>query len=129
VIGNGGPITVPPGSIVSITPDGMVMAADPEAPDAPATQIDRLKLVSPAGSRIGKALDGLFRVIGGGALPADPTATVAPSALEQSNVDPSEVMVQMVEAQRMFDIRTKMIATAKEIDQSGSSLMRMTPNS
>jgi flagellar basal-body rod protein FlgF len=29
-----------------------------------------------------------------------------PGALEQSNVDPSEVLVEMVEAQRLFEIRT-----------------------
>jgi flagellar basal-body rod protein FlgF len=27
--------------------------------------------------------------------------------LEQSNVNPAEVMVEMVQAQRLFDIRTK----------------------
>ena len=52
---------------------------------------------------------------------------MASGALEQSNVDPGEVMVQMVEAQRMFDIRTKMIASAREIDESGSALMRISP--
>jgi hypothetical protein len=37
--------------------------------------------------------------------------------LEQSNVNPS-VLTQMIQAQRLFDIRTKLIATAKEVDQS-----------
>jgi flagellar basal-body rod protein FlgF len=31
----------------------------------------------------------------------------------------------MIQAQRLFDIRTKLISTARDIDQSGSSLMRM----
>lgn len=125
VIGNGGPISVPPDAIVSISPDGSVMVGNAEAPDQPPVAVDRLKLVSTAGSKIGKQLDGLFRVIGGGALPEDANATVATGSLEGSNVDPSEVMVQMVEAQRMFDIRTKMIATAREIDERGTSLMRI----
>ncbi|MDE2405411.1 MAG: flagellar basal body rod protein FlgF [Sphingomonadales bacterium] len=127
VMGNGGPITVPPNAIVAITPEGQVMVSNPETPDQPATQVDKLKLASPAGSRIGKGLDGLFRVIGGGVLPDDANASLNPGALEQSNVSASEVMVQMVQAQRLFDIRTKMIATAREVDQSGSSLMRITP--
>lgn len=125
VIGNGGPISVPADSIVTISPDGSVMVGNPATPDQPPTPVDRLKLVSTAGTAIAKEVDGLFRVIGGGALPEDANATVASGALESSNVNPSEVMVQMVEAQRMFDIRTKMIATAREIDERGSSLMRI----
>ena len=47
-------------------------------------------------------------------------------ALEQSNVDPSEVLVEMVEAQRLYDMRTKLVATAKELDEGGAQLMRIT---
>ena len=45
VLGENGPITVPPGSQVTIAPDGGVLAADPATPDAPPTRLDRLKLV------------------------------------------------------------------------------------
>lgn len=125
VLGDGGPISVPPGSLVSLAPDGGVLARDPATPDAPAVQIDRIKLASPQGSSIAKGLDGLFRVAGGGALPADAAASITPEALEQSNVNTSEVLVQMIEAQRLFDMRTKLIATARDLDQGGASLMRL----
>lgn len=125
VIGSGGPITLPLGSDVSIAPDGTVLVRDVDNPEAQATVIDKLKLASPQGSRISKDLDGLFRVVGGGVLPADDTATVQSGALEQSNVEPSEVVVQMIQAQRLFDIRTKLISTARDVDQSGASLMRI----
>ena len=92
----------------------------------PPQTVDKIKLVSPAGSNVEKGLDGLFRVVGGGVLPTDDTATVQVGALEGSNVDPSEVMVQMIQSQRLFEIRTKLVATAKEVDQSGASLMRLT---
>jgi flagellar basal-body rod protein FlgF len=36
------------------------------------------------------------------------------------------VLVEMVEAQRLFDMRTKLISTAKELDESGTGLMRLT---
>ena len=127
VIGASGPITVPLGSELSIAPDGTVLLANPGAPDAPPTAVDRIKLVSPRGSRIEKGLDGLFRVAGGAntALPADEDARVYPANLEQSNVDPGEVLVQMISAQRLFDIRTKLVATAREIDERGASLMKL----
>ena len=124
VLGDGGPITIPPGGEVSIAPDGQVLVRDPATPEAAPNRIDRLKLVSQAGSRIEKGLDGVFRIYGGGALPADLEAKVIPGSLEQSNVNPSDVLVQMVEAQRLFDIRTKLISTAKDVDESGTALMR-----
>lgn len=125
VIGESGPISVPPGSVVTIGTDGAVLASDPAAPDAPPQQLDRIKLASWSGSRIEKGLDGLFRVYGGGALPADAEARLVPATLEQSNVRTSEVLVEMVEAQRLFEMRTKLIATAKELDEGGASLMRI----
>ena len=125
VMGEGGPITVPPGSEVSIAPDGAVLARDAATPDAPLAQLDKLKLASPVGSRIAKGLDGLFRVEGGGVLPSDPEARLTSGALEQSNVRPSQVLVEMIEAQRLYDMRAKLIATAKELDEGGASLMRL----
>lgn len=125
VIGENGPITLPAGSDVVIGPDGQVLVRDPATPDAPPARIDRIKLASAAGTRIEKGLDGVFRVFGGGVLPANLEAKVLPGALEQSNVNPSEVLVEMMEAQRLFDIRTKLISTAKELDVGSAALMRL----
>ena len=125
VIGESGPITIPPGRDVTVAPDGQVLLADPAAPGTPPTRIDRLKLASPAGTRIEKGLDNLFRVYGGGVLPNDDEGKVMVGALEQSNVNPSDVLVQMVEAQRLFDIRTKLVATARELDEGSAQLMKL----
>lgn len=125
VVGDGGPVTVPPGSKVSIGPDGSVLAANPDTPDQPAQQIARLKIASTDGSKIEKGLDGLFRVVGGGVLPADEDAKIQTGTLEQSNVDPTAILVEMVEAQRLFDMRTKLIATAREVDEGSAALMRL----
>ncbi|WP_298166833.1 flagellar basal body rod protein FlgF [Novosphingobium sp.] len=126
VVGDAGPVTVPPGAKITIAPDGRVLAALPEAPDQPPQEVGRLKLVSTAGSRIEKGLDGLFRVPGSGALPADEEARLQTGSLEQSNVEPTRVLVEMVEAQRLFDMRTKLISTARELDEGGAGLMRLT---
>jgi flagellar basal-body rod protein FlgF len=127
VIGEGGPVTVPLGAELTINPDGALMLTDPQTPDAPPVQIDRLKLVSTAGSTIEKDLTGVFRVPGGGALPIDENARLATATLEQSNVNTTQVLVEMVEAQRMFDMRTKLISTARELDEGSASLMRISP--
>jgi len=126
VIGDAGPITIPPGGLISIAPDGTVMVSNPAAPDAPPLAAGRIKLASPAGSEITKGLDGLFRVNGGGILPTDEEATVKPGHLEQSNVQMTEILVEMIDQQRLFEMRTKLVTTARELDESGASLMRLT---
>lgn len=125
LVGENGPISLPLGSDVSIGPDGAVLVRDKANPDAPPQQVEKLKLANWRGSTVLKGLDGLFRVEGGGALPRDESARVLSGSLEQSNVKPSEVLIEMVEAQRLYDIRTKLVATAKELDEGGASLMRM----
>lgn len=125
VVGEDGPVAVAPGSDVSIGPGGAVLVRSRADPDAPPQQVGQIKLASRSGSRLEKGLDGLFRVPGGGALPTDPVARVLAGTLEQSNVKPSEVLVEMVEAQRLYDMRTKLVATAKELDEGGASLMRL----
>ncbi|KPF90420.1 flagellar biosynthesis protein FlgF [Novosphingobium sp. AAP83] len=125
IIGEGGPITVPLGSKVTISPDGGVNVANPEAPDQPPQNVGRIKIASTTGTAIDKGLDGLFRVTGGGVLPQDEEAKLMVGSLEQSNVDPTRILVEMVEAQRLFDIRTKVVSQAREVDESSSALMRI----
>lgn len=125
VIGDAGPITIPLGSKPSIAPDGTISVTNPAAPDAPAQVVGRIKLAAWQGSPIAKGLDGLFRVEGGGLLPSDEAATVTTGTLEQSNVKPTEVLVDMIDAQRLFAMRSKLIATARDVDESSAQLMRI----
>jgi len=125
VIGDGGPITIPLGGKPFIAPDGTITVTNPATPDAPPQEVARIKLASWAGSPIAKGLDGLFRVEGGGLLPTDEAATLTTGALEQSNVKPTEVLVDMIDAQRLFAMRSKLIATARDVDESGAQLMRL----
>ena len=111
---------MPPVGIPGIAPDGSITIADPAAPDQPPAEIGRIKLAAWEGSPISKGLDGLFRVEGGGILPTDEAATVKVGSLEQSNVKTTEVLVDMIDAQRLFAMRSKVISTAREIDESGA---------
>lgn len=125
VIGDAGPITLPTTGIPSIAPDGTIMVTDPAAPGQPPQELGRIKLAGWQGSPIAKGLDGLFRVVGGGVLPRDEQAGVRTGTLEQSNVNTTEVLVDMIEAQRLFAMRSKLIATARDVDEGGAQLMRM----
>jgi flagellar basal-body rod protein FlgF len=131
VLGEGGtPISVPPGLTLSIAGDGSVLARDPAAPgNQPPDTVDRIKLVSPEGSQLVKGIDSFLKVPEAnglpGVLPPDPTAKVIPGALEASNVDTAEVLVGMIDAQRAFEQRAKIIRTAGELDEASSRLMAL----
>ena len=58
-------------------------------------------------------------------LPADPTAEITSGALEGSNVDASGTLVEMIEAQRSFEQRVRVISTAEQLDQASSRLMSL----
>ena len=125
VQGEGGPITLPDYDSLTVDAQGMISivpaGGDPKSPQ----EVDRIKLVSATGSNIVKGLDGLFRVRGGGTLPSDPDARLTSGALEGSNVNASQSLVEMIEASRSWETQVKMLATAKEIDTDAASLMRL----
>lgn len=126
VLGEGGaPITVPPGFSISLAADGTILASDPAAPNAAAEAIDRIRLVNPEGSPLAKGIDSFLKVPNGGVLPPDPTARLKPGSLEMSNVETADTLVQMIEAQRAFEQRAKIIATAGTLDEAGSGLMTL----
>lgn len=125
VLGEGGPITLPPADSITIAKDGGIWIVPQGGDPAQSQQIDRLKLASPQGSQITKGLDGLFREKNGGVLPSDPDATVTAEALEGSNVNPTLALVQMIDASRAWETQIKLVSTAKEMDDGGASLMRL----
>ncbi|MCW2366132.1 flagellar basal-body rod protein FlgF [Sphingobium sp. B7D2B] len=125
VLGEGGPITLPPADSVNIAKDGSIWIVPQGGQIDQPQQVDVIKLVNAKGSTIAKSTDTLFREVNGGALPQDPMATVTSGALEGSNVNATTALVQMIEASRAWENQIKMIDTAKEIDSGGASLMRL----
>lgn len=125
VLGESGPLTLPPADSIRIAEDGVVWivpaGGDPNVPQ----QIDRLKLASPTGSRVRKGIDGLFRVENQGILPSDPQARLVPRSLEGSNVETSQALVEMIEASRAWESQLNLITQAREMDVSAAELMRL----
>ena len=87
--------------------------------------IDKIKLVSTEGSNTVKGLDNLLHVKGGGVLPEDLDATVRSGSLEQSNVNLTQALVDMIENQRAYEVQANLLKEAKQMDESTASLMRM----
>ena len=125
VMGSGGPITLPPADSISIAPDGKILIVPAGGDASQPQEVDKLRIVSPKGTAIAKQLDGLFGVKGGGTLPDDPDARLQSGALEGSNINASDALVQMIEASRQWDVQLKMIGDARENDRAASELMSL----
>lgn len=121
VLGDGGPITVPPDSGVQIGSDGTVTA---KLPTGNPINIGRLKLVTPE-APLTRGSDGLFRAADGD-LPADPNARLQDGALEGSNVSPVETMVSMIAAARQFEQQMKLLQIAQTQGQQSAKLLGTT---
>jgi flagellar basal-body rod protein FlgF len=125
VLGDSGPITIPPADSIRIAEDGAIWIVPAGGDASQPQQVDRLNLVSPQGSSIAKALDGLFRQTDGGSLPSDPQARLIPASLESSNVNTSQTLIDMIEASRSWDMQLQLVTSAREMDTSAADLMRL----
>ena len=129
VMGEGGPINVPPGLMVTINPDGTVYARDPnQIGPAASVLIDQLRLRDASDTPLSRRSDGLFDVAD---KPAGTDITngaeapqVIPQALEGSNVNAIEAMVRLMDHSRSFETQMKIIKETKTLDESGSSMMK-----
>ena len=122
VMGDGGPITVPGGSNISITNDGSVNMI-PRGATAEVT-VGRIKLVDTKDIEMLIREDGLYQVREG-TLPASADITLTTKALEGSNVTVVDSMVRMITLSRQYEMSVNMIKNAREVDAASASLMRL----
>jgi flagellar basal-body rod protein FlgF len=129
VLGEGGPITIPPGLMVSINPDGTIYARDPaQIGPAPDVLIDRLRLRDVTGVSLARRSDGLFKVSekpdGTDIALTDRLPQVISQALEGSNVSAIEAMTRLIDHSRSFETQIRIIKEMKGLDESGASMMK-----
>ncbi len=132
VRGEGGaPINVPPGFVVTINPDGNVVARDPALPSTQRGQtVGRLMLRDASNTELIRRMDGLFDVYGkpiGTDIPGGPAmAGVTPGALEGSNVTAVQALVRLMDHSRSFEQQIRIIKESRQIDESGATMLRPT---
>ncbi len=125
VLGNAGPIAVPPHEQVAIGADGTVTVRPLGQGGGALAVVDRIRLVDPDPARLVKGEDGLLRLRGGGAAEPDARVRLASGVLESSNVNPVEAMVQMIELARRFELQVRVMRAARENDAASAQLLRM----
>ncbi len=125
VLGDSGPITVPPDNQVAIGRDGSVSAISLAGGRKTVIPVGRLKLVNPDPVTLTRSADGFFRTRAGDPAPSDPTVAVAPESLEGSNVNTIEALVSMIEVARQFETNTKLITNADQNASKANELLSM----
>lgn len=120
VLGEGGPITIPAGSQVTIAGDGTITA---QGPTGAPQNIGRLKLVNPPAGEMQKGADGLLRTKSGEPAAADADVRVTSGAIEGSNVNVVDAMVQMISSARQFETQMKLLQSADQNDQRAAQLL------
>ena len=123
VLGEGGPISVPPDHTITVARDGTVSAVPVGQSLTGVVQLGRVKLVNPPPASLARGADGLFRTKDGAPAQADPNVALAGGALENSNVNAAEAMVTMISLARQFEAQMKMISHAEENARKASSLL------
>jgi flagellar basal-body rod protein FlgF len=123
VLGDGGPIAIPPNTAVSIGGDGTVSGVPTQPPAKAVSVLGRIKLVDPDDSTMTRGVDGLFRLKDGGTADAATTVTVSSGALESSNVNAASAMVDMIAISRQFEMQMKLIAQGEDNDKQATQLL------
>ncbi len=123
VLGDGGPITIPPDTEILIGKDGSISALNASGAQNVVNVVGQLKLVNPPEETLTRGDDGYFRLAAGGAAPVDETVQVAGGFLEGSNVNVVDQMVTMIALARQFEMQTKMLQTAQSNDQAASQIL------
>jgi flagellar basal-body rod protein FlgF len=125
VVGDAGPITLPPNTEVTIAKDGTISAVPTGTNPAEVIKVGRIKLTNPPEKQMVRGDDGLFRTRDGTAADADSKVTAVVGNLESSNVNAVEAMVSMITLARQFDTQMKMLQTADNNAKSASSLLNI----
>ena len=125
VMGDGGPVAIPPAEKIEIAADGTISIRPLGQAANELAVIDRIKMVNPPLPEMDKGTDGLFRQKNGEQADADADVQLVTGALESSNVNIVNAMVDMIELSRRYEMEVKMMKTAEEVDDASASIMRM----
>ena len=125
VMGDGGPVTIPPDTEVTIAKDGTISTVPSGTGATSVVVVGRLKLVNPSPEQLERGSDGLFRLKDGTTATADAKVEVISGSLEGSNVNTVEALVNMISLARKFDMQMKMLQAADNDARQASQIMSL----
>ncbi|HEY6529037.1 MAG TPA: flagellar basal-body rod protein FlgF [Cellvibrionaceae bacterium] len=128
VLGNGGPINIPPAQKVEFGEDGTISVHAQGQTAAALVQIDRIKLVKPDLNTVSKGPDGLFHILSnpaGSTLPADANVKLIGGSLENSNVNAVQELTGLLTLARQYEMHVKMMSTVEKNSESAARLLQL----
>lgn len=126
VMGNGGPVIIPPAEKIEVGVDGTVsIQAVGQGPEVLA-EVNRIKLVNPDIKDLVKNSNGLLYKKDPEIEPIDPDVKLLSGYLEDSNVNPVESLTKILALSRQFDLQVKMMKEIEKNDTSAARLMNVT---
>ena len=130
VLGNGGPVAIPPAAKVVIGGDGTISIVGLGDGPQELAEIDRIKLVNPAADQLTKGEDGLVRIkpdaaTAGQPVPADAFVNLQSGYLEASNVNAVEEMTEILSLSRQFELQVKLMRAADQNTETAARLLQI----
>lgn len=124
VIGNSGPIALPPAEKIEIAVDGSISLLPVGQSADSIAIVDRIKLVNPDPAKLSKGEDGLMYFQGGKKATPSAEVNLASGVVESSNVNAIAELVELIDNARQYEINVKMMQTADQVEQAGETLLR-----
>ncbi len=125
VMGESGPISIPPDVTIAIAKDGTVSAIPKTGSPTAVNVLGQIKLGNPPDASLVRGDDGYFRTKDGSPAAADPNVTLVDGALEGSNVSVVEAMVNMISLGRQFEMQMKLLQNAENNANKASQLFSL----
>jgi flagellar basal-body rod protein FlgF len=126
VLGDGGPVTLPPSNQITIGGDGTISVVPQGLGPETVSSISRIRLVDPDPQALVKGDDGLMRLKSGAAAPVSADVKLVSGALESSNVNLPQALISMIELSRMFDLEVRAMTTAEQAEALATKLISVT---
>ncbi len=125
VLGDGGPISIPPDVGITIAKDGTVSSIATGTKPGTATPLGRIKLVNPTEENLVRGDDGLFRNKDGATADVDADVALVGGSLEGSNVNAVDAMVTMISLARSFEMHMNLLKNAESNANKASQILQM----
>ncbi len=125
VLGQGSaPISLPQLQSVQIGADGTISGVPVGSQPNALVVVNRIQLVNPPATQMQRGADGLFRDTKGTAQ-QDGSVQLDVGALEGSNVNPVQAMIQILDNSRAFEIQTKLMQAVDKNEQAATQLLNV----
>lgn len=127
MMGDGGPIVLPPFETIEIGRDGTISIRPQGESAAAVAEVVQMRLVNPDGKTLEKGTDGLFRLRD--RQPGDPGANIDPNMslvngfIEGSNVNAVTELTQVLAMNRQYEMQIKLMKTADENSAAATQLL------